>query len=341
MAAASVTFLDALARPPAASLSQGTAAPALDALAGDRDREVVRVALGTGAEGAVDSSGRSSAARIDLGVGGTPRTVLTELAAWARPLTREALDELPASKPLTHLRAVLVAAGALPARDEHLAQLERWISQTVAGRPDPGQKHLLHHYAFWHLLRRLRHRAGSGHATHSQAVAARSRINAAAAFLDWLTSRDLTLATCTHRDLDQWMIDASLSQHGQTGPFIRWARNQKLTSLTFPAARWTGPSRPIDAEGRRDYARRLLHDSTLKRRASTSPWLFPAGRPGRPISPCRRLAASLRWRLDDLRRRHQPALTGETGDQHGQHKPGRDWLITDAARDERRPAGTG
>jgi hypothetical protein len=184
----------------------------------------------------------------------TPRTVLTELAAGTRPLTHEALDELPASKPLTHLRSVLVATGALPARDEHLAQLHQWISQTVATRTDIDHRQLLHRYAFWHVLRRLRHRVGSGHITHNQVVAARNRINAAAAFLDWLTSRDRTLVTCTHGDLDQWMIDASLNQHGQTGPFIRWAKTQKLTHLAFPATRWTGPSRPIDTEGRWDAA---------------------------------------------------------------------------------------
>jgi hypothetical protein len=285
--------------------------------------------------------------------GPTPRTVLTELATGARPLTHKALDELPTSKPLTHLRSVLVATQALPARDEHLAQLECWISQTVAARPDLDQKQLLHRYGFWHVLRRLRQRI-SGHTTHNQAVAARSRITAAAAFLDWLTDRNLTLTSCTRGDLDQWMIEATLNQHGQTGPFIRWANNQKLTSLTFPATRWTGPSRPLDSEGRWDNARRLLHDSTLKpedRLAGllvllyaqqpaaisrltlehihihntqvqlrlgrepillpeplaalalhvvgtryghatignhgTSPWLFPGGRPGHPISPYR------------------------------------------------------
>ena len=50
--------------------------------------------------------------------------VLGELAAGTRPLTHAALDELPASKTLAHLRAVLVATHALPARDEHLTQLE-------------------------------------------------------------------------------------------------------------------------------------------------------------------------------------------------------------------------
>jgi hypothetical protein len=57
---------------------------------------------------------------------------------------------------------------------------------------------------------------------------------------------------------------ATASQRGSAGHFIRWARNQKLTSLSFPATRWTGPTRVIDAEGRWAQARRLLHDDALK-----------------------------------------------------------------------------
>ena len=195
---------------------------------------------------------------------GTSQTMLTELAAGLRPLTHAALDELPASKPLTHLRSVLVATGTLPARDEHFVQLERWITQTVAGRADPQEKEILHRYAAWHVLRRLRHRIRGTHATHGQAGVARRNITAAVTFLNWLAARDLTLATCPQADLDQWTAGASTSQRGHAGHFIRWARNQKLTSLDFPATRWAGPTRVIDTEGRWAQARHLLHDDTLK-----------------------------------------------------------------------------
>jgi hypothetical protein len=197
---------------------------------------------------------------------GTSQSVLTELAAGLRPLTHAALDELPVSKPLTHLRSVLVATGALPARDEHLIQLERWITQTVASRADRQEKETLHSYAVWHVLRRLRQRIRGTHATHNQAGVARRNITAAVAFLDLLTARGLTLASCPQGDLDEWMAAASTSQRGPTGHFIRWARNQKLTSLAFPATRWPGPTRVIDAEGRWAQARLLLHDDTLKPR---------------------------------------------------------------------------
>jgi hypothetical protein len=194
----------------------------------------------------------------------TSQAMLTELAAGLRPLTHAALDELPASKPLTHLRSVLVATGALPARDEHFVQLERWTTQTIAGRADPQEKEILHRYAAWHVLRRLRHRTRGTHATHGQAGVARRNITAAVTFLNWLTAGDLTLASCPQAGLDQWMAGASTSQRGPAGHFIRWAKNQKLTSLDFPATRWAGPTRVIDTEGRWAQARRLLHDDTLQ-----------------------------------------------------------------------------
>jgi len=194
----------------------------------------------------------------------TSQTMLTELAAGLRPLTHAAFDELPASKPLAHLRSVLVATGTLPARDEHLVQLGRWITQTVASRAGRQEKEILHRYAVWHVLRRLRQRTRGTHATCGQADAARRNIAAAVAFLNWLTARGLTLASCPQGDLDEWMAAASISQRGPAGHFIRWARSQKLTSLSFPATRWAGPTRVIDAEGRWAQARRLLHDDALK-----------------------------------------------------------------------------
>jgi len=88
----------------------------------------------------------------------TASLILREIAAGQRPMTHTALDELPDSKPLQHLRSVLVATAALPPRDEHLIRLERWITTTIAERPDPDERPMLHRYAVWHLLRRMRHR---------------------------------------------------------------------------------------------------------------------------------------------------------------------------------------
>jgi hypothetical protein len=275
--------------------------------------------------------------------------ILRELAG--KELTHHALDELPAGKPAEHLRSVLVAIGTLPARDEQMCRLERWIVLVIAGRPDPGQQQLLHRYAVWHVIRRLRARLRGEHATHSQVVAAQRIIKAAVALLDWLTAHDLTLATAGQGDLETWLVIAQASNRTDAGNFVRWARKHKLTSLDFAAIRWGGPTGVIDTETRWEQARWLLHDGTLKpedrvagllvllyaqwpatisqltlshvqasgdqvriqlgrepvilpepldalvlqvaatRRGhaaigdqGTSPWLFPGGQPGRPIS---------------------------------------------------------
>jgi hypothetical protein len=139
----------------------------------------------------------------------TGPTILRELASGARPLTHAALDELPDGKPLEHLRAMLVATGALPARDEQLARLERWITHTIDGRHDPAQGQLLHRYAVWHLLRRLRHRNsgrnGGADTTHSQLATIRQQVRAAIVVLDWLTAHDRTLQTVRQGDLEAWL----------------------------------------------------------------------------------------------------------------------------------------
>lgn len=194
----------------------------------------------------------------------TATRTLRELAAGGRALTHAALDELPDDKPLRHLRAVLVATGALAARDEQLARLERWITATIAELPDADERQLLHRYAVWHVLRRLRHRVRDSRATYGQVVAARRNINAAIALLTWLSRRGMTIATAGQGDLEAWITDTDTTSGADAGNFVRWANKQKLTHLDFPAVKWTGPTGRIDTETRWEQARWLLHDDTLK-----------------------------------------------------------------------------
>ena len=285
--------------------------------------------------------------------------VLAELGAGDRALTHAALDELPVGKPVEHLRAILVATNTLPPRDEHLVRVERWITATIAGHP---QQPVLHRYAVWHLLRRLRARNNNRPATAGQATAVQQHVSAALTLLDWLDAHQLTLQSARQGDLDVWLTEDQGTGTGRrkAGHFVRWAKCHKLTELDLAAVKWDGPTGIIDAEARWEQARRLLHDDTLKpedrvaglfvllyaQRAATlsrltlehiqvsdqqvrvrlgrepillpeplaalvhiliatrsgqaalgdkgaSPWLFPGGQPGKPIS-ADRLAERLR-----------------------------------------------
>jgi hypothetical protein len=194
----------------------------------------------------------------------TVRTVLADLATGQRPLSHAALDDLPSSKALDHLRSVLVATAALPTRDEQLARIERWITRTIEERSDPEDKELLQRYAVWHLLRRLRQRNRGTDTTYGQLDTVRQRVHAAIGLLDWLRTRGLTLATCRQPDLDTWLTSNDASYRIITGHLVRWAISQRINrNLRFAATRWTGPAHPLDHEQRWQQAKRLLHDDTL------------------------------------------------------------------------------
>ncbi|MFI7642319.1 hypothetical protein [Nonomuraea sp. NPDC049400] len=288
--------------------------------------------------------------------------ILADIATGRRQLTHADLDELPQRIILNHLRSVLVATGTLPARDEQMARLERFLNKVLGTRTDPDQRRLLHRYAVWHLLRRLRRRNNGRATTNEQYSVVVQRVRSAVALLDWLAARDLALESCGQADLDLWLSDEAASHHYHAGHFVRWATRQRLTTLSFPATQWQGPTGPMDDQARWDAARRLLHDDTIGPRdrlagllillyaqptarisrlttdhvtlgdtavtiqfgttpitlpgpvadlarrvldgkrghattgaANPSPWLFPGGQPGRPIS-----ATHLGKRLKDL-----------------------------------------
>jgi hypothetical protein len=195
---------------------------------------------------------------------GTVRSVLVDLATGQRPFTHTALDELPPSKSVEHLRSVLVATAVLPARDEQLARIQRWVSQTVNQHRDPKDREVLHRYAVWHELRRIRQRHRGAEVTYGQLDMVRRRVRAAIGLLDWLRTQGLTLATCRQPDLDAWLTSNDVSHRAETGHFVRWVISQRINPhLQFAATRWTGPARPLDQEQRWHQAKRLLHDDTL------------------------------------------------------------------------------
>ena len=194
----------------------------------------------------------------------TVRSVLVDLAIGQRPLTHTTLDDLPPSKPVEHLRSVLVATAVLPARDEQLARIQRWVTQTVNQHPDPQDREILHRYAVWHELRRIRQRNRGADTTYGQLDMVRQRVRGAIGLLDWLRSHGLTLATCRQPDLDAWLTSTDVSHRAETGHFVRWAISQRINPhLQFAATRWTGPARPLDQEQRWQQAKRLLHDDAL------------------------------------------------------------------------------
>jgi hypothetical protein len=191
------------------------------------------------------------------------RSLLAALGHDHRPLTHEILDGLPEGDTLEHLRSVLVAAGALTARDERLVRLERWMTQAIAARDAADERRILHRYAVWHLLRRLRQRRGKAAARPERALGAlllttkeqvgyvRRHVLAAVGIFDLMCDQDLTLATLTQADLDRWSAERRFTYPQQTAHFVRWVVASKhARGLKPPGSRpacRNGPTTPNDA----------------------------------------------------------------------------------------------
>ncbi|MFF2852996.1 hypothetical protein ACFVT5_42960 [Streptomyces sp. NPDC058001] len=117
--------------------------------------------------------------------GNTAVSVLREIATAECSLDHESLDART-DKAVEHLRAVLVAADALPQRDEQLVAAERWTAAAVAAIADPSDRHTIQAFATWTHLIRLRKYSRRKPITAGQTVPARRSVKAAIDFLAWL-----------------------------------------------------------------------------------------------------------------------------------------------------------
>jgi integrase len=192
---------------------------------------------------------------------GAGAAVLAEVAAGRLALTHEALDAHPRPQAADYLRHVLVANGALPARDEGVIRTERWATELVATLATPQDRRLAKAYATWRVLRRLRRGAVQRPRPRTNTAVAHVRLRAAVDFLGWLADQNLTLADCRQRDVDLWL--QTRPAHRNVRDFLLWAAEHKHCPPLHvpPLPRNNGAA--TDPEQRWEHITRLLHDKNL------------------------------------------------------------------------------
>jgi len=191
---------------------------------------------------------------------GTGAPLLAAVASGAVPLSHAGLDSQPPGRAVDYLRAVLVAHGALPPRDDQLARLERRTGELLAGVTDPDHRRLLTAYTTWRVLHRVRRRGEHRPAPRTATRHAILCLRAAIALLDWLATQDIRLADMGQAHLDRWLLDGPPALARPAGDFLAWAAERRAAPrLTLtPPANGNGP-----ATGEADRHRqvdRLLHD---------------------------------------------------------------------------------
>jgi hypothetical protein len=193
---------------------------------------------------------------------GAGAKLLADLAAGELNCSHEALDAHPRRQAADYLRHILIANDVLPARDETLASVERFLADTLAGLPRDHDCRLIHTYATWRVLRRLRRSAERAGRPRSYTRHARANITAAVAFLNWIADRGLTLAEVGQGDADTWLAGGPARY--QVRDFLQWAATAgHARAIIVPnLASRTGPA--DSDEQRWAQVRRLLHDDTLE-----------------------------------------------------------------------------
>jgi len=204
---------------------------------------------------------RSALSWLSRGAGAT---VLADLAAGRLPLTHQALDAHPHPRAADYLRHVLVAASVLPERDEDLARIHRWATSLITTIDNPTDRHLVHAFTTWAVLRRLRRRSEHRTGPHTPTGAARKQIRSAVTFLAWLQQQGLTLASTSQGDIENWLSTGPGAPNART--FLTWATQHTHTSsvLNIPLRSRTTTTPATDPEERWTHLARLLHDTTLE-----------------------------------------------------------------------------
>lgn len=186
--------------------------------------------------------------------------LLRRLVTGELALSHEALDDLAQTPSLRHLRQLLVATGALPERDPHMAALERFVRATADSLAHPDDARFLRSFGTWRILARLRRRPGGP--TPLTVKNAKAIFSQGAAFLRWLHDQQLSLSQCGAADLDRWLAPGTRARFGVRSLLV-WAVERGVTDLEPPKHERRALPATTDGEGRWEDARRLLHDDAI------------------------------------------------------------------------------
>ena len=190
--------------------------------------------------------------------------LLAHLAAGDADLTHDALDSYGADRSVAHLRALLVAAGALPTEDRSINRLEDFVAKLLDTIADRQDAKVVRAWVHWQVLPRLRGRHDAGQSMAHSANNARRTLRQVAAFIGALDADGRALRSCRQVDVDDWFASPHATRW-LARPFLVWcaAREHLPRPLEIPATPVKVLRPVVDGEARWAVARRLVIDDSL------------------------------------------------------------------------------
>jgi len=135
------------------------------------------------------------------------------------------LDHAGSEQATLAVRSLLVDAGLLPQRDNHLARFEQWIVSTAEEIPEQKERIAFIQFARWRHLRRLR--KYSAPIPGSLTTSSRRELHLVIELLNWLRDQGRQLDSLTQADIERWRSSGSAEKY-RVKAFLRWAHNNKL-----------------------------------------------------------------------------------------------------------------
>jgi hypothetical protein len=190
---------------------------------------------------------------------GSAESLLRQLGRGQIELTHQAFHTLEPWRAAAHLRELLMACDVLPAIDKQICSFERWLIIHLATITEPAHAQLVHRFATWEVLPRLRTRATTKPITPAGRNFAGAQIKYATSFLGWLATHDRALHTCNQANIDTWHAEHNERDRRCLRGFLLWGIASKLTrQLRLPPTPTTRRAAPLPQRQRTELLGRLL-----------------------------------------------------------------------------------
>jgi integrase len=223
---------------------------------------------------------------------GAAANLLRGLGTGEIALTHDAFHRLQPWRAAAHLRDLLMRCGLLPKVDKQLCLFERWLVEHLDGIAESERQQIVHRFATWHILPRLRSRAERKAITPAGRGFAGDQVAQATRFFGWLADRGLGLADCRQADIDAWHAEHKQHDRVTLRAFLLWCMESRLVQpLTLPTAR-SGHAAPLTSARRIELLGQVLVEpgAPLRSRVAAGLLLLYA----QPVSRIVRLS------LDDI-----------------------------------------
>jgi len=187
------------------------------------------------------------------------QNLLTGLADGTIELSHHGLDQRPEHiKTVGHIRELLVASSALPARDTTLHRFETDIASKLEAIDEATERSVVKSYLTWTRLRHLRSLAADRRSTEAGVRYARQELTVTINLIEWLHATDSCLAECDQTLLDRWIVTGP-STRRRCATFVAWAVNHHhiTNDCQIPQAARTATA-PLSEDKRIELLRRLI-----------------------------------------------------------------------------------